>query len=104
NVYGTQHLIELVKLLNEKLVHVSTAYVAGKKNGRISEDTPIEGYFPRRGEGQDEHFLVADELKWYEQFVRETRESRASNPRPVRERLREGGLSRADYWGWTNTY
>ena len=28
----------------------------------------------------------------------------ATNPRPVRERLREGGMDRADYWGWTNTY
>jgi len=104
NVYGTLHIIELVKLLNARLVHVSTAYVAGKKNGRISEDIPIEGYFPRRGERDDEHFSVAEELKWYEQFVKETRDSRATNPRPIRDRLREGGLRRADYWGWTNTY
>src|SRR5262249_34912315 len=27
-----------------------------------------------------------------------------SNKRPVRERLRVGGLKRADQWGWTNTY
>jgi len=47
---------------------------------------------------------VADELKWYEQFVKETRESRSTNPRPVRERLRDGGVQRADFWGWTNTY
>jgi long-chain acyl-CoA synthetase len=104
NVYGTQHLIELVQLLQAKLVHVSTAYVAGKNNGRISEDIPIEGYFPRRSERADEHFSVAGELKWYEQFVKETRESRNTNPLPVRERLREGGLKRADFWGWTNTY
>jgi long-chain acyl-CoA synthetase len=104
NVYGTQHLIELVKFLNAKLVHVSTAYVAGKKNGRISEDAPIGGYFPRRDEQNAEHFSVAEELKWYERFVKETRESRATNPRPVRDRLREGGLNRADSWGWTNTY
>src|SRR5215471_7724003 len=32
NVYGTQHLIELTKRLDAKLVHVSTAYVAGKQN------------------------------------------------------------------------
>jgi len=104
NVYGMQHLIDLVKLLDARLVHVSTAYVAGKKNGRISEDTPIAGYFPRRGENEHEHFSVANELAWYEQFVKETRESRSTNPRPVRERLREGGLQRADRWGWTNTY
>ena len=104
NVYGTQHLIELATLLDAKLVHVSTAYVAGKKNGRIFEDEPIEGYFPRRTEGTGEIFSPAAEMKWYEQFVKETRESKATNPRPVRERLREGGLQRADYWGWTNTY
>ena len=104
NVYGTLHLIELVKLLDAKLVHVSTAYVAGKKNGRISEDVPIDGYFPRRSENAGEHFVVSEELQWYEQFVKETRESRGTNPRPVRERLREGGMNRADRWGWTNTY
>jgi len=104
NVYGTQHVIELVQLLRTRLVHVSTCYVAGKRNGKISEDTAIDGYFPRQDTAPDEHFSVAKELEWYEQFVRETRDSRATNPRPVRERLREGGMSRAEHWGWTNTY
>jgi long-chain acyl-CoA synthetase len=104
NVYGTQHLIDLAQFLQAKLVHVSTAYVAGKKNGRVPEDSPIVGYFPRQGEGTGEAFSVAEELQWYEQFVKETRESRATNPRPVRERLREGGMQRAEQWGWTNTY
>jgi long-chain acyl-CoA synthetase len=104
NVYGTQHLIELVQLLDTKLVHVSTCYVAGKRDGRIPEDTAIEGYFPRQDGSPGEHFSVAAELEWYTQFVRETRESRETHPRPVRERLREGGMNRADYWGWTNTY
>src|SRR5262245_45017356 len=104
NVYGTQHLISLVQVLDTRLVHVSTCYVAGKRNGRISEDVEIEGYFPRKETSPAEHFSIETELAWYEQFVQETRESRASNPRPVRERLREGGLSRADFWGWTNTY
>jgi long-chain acyl-CoA synthetase len=104
NVYGTQHLIDLTQLLHAKLVHVSTAYVAGKKNGRISEDTPIPGYFPRREASPNETFSVLEELNWYQQFVKETRESRATNERPVRERLREGGMTRAEQWGWTNTY
>jgi long-chain acyl-CoA synthetase len=104
NVYGTLNLIELVKLLDARLVHVSTSYVAGKKDGRVSEDIPIEGYFPERDKRPDEHFSVDAELKWYEEFVEETRRTKGTNPRPVRERLREGGLRRADYWGWTNTY
>jgi long-chain acyl-CoA synthetase len=93
-----------VKLLGARLVHVSTAYVAGKKNGHIPENASIAGYFPRRGESENEHFSVEEELKWYEQFLHEVRETRHQNPRPVRERLREGGSQRADYWGWTNTY
>jgi long-chain acyl-CoA synthetase len=104
NVYGTQHLIELIQLLDTRLVHVSTCYVAGKRNGRIAEDTSIDGYFPRQDTAPNERFSIEKELEWYEQFVRETRESRDTNPRPVRERLREGGMQRAEYWGWMNTY
>jgi long-chain acyl-CoA synthetase len=104
NVYGTRHLIEFVKLLGAKLVHVSTSYVAGKKDGRVSEDMTIAGYFPERDKRPTESFSVSEELEWYERFVRETRESRGANRRLVRERLREGGLERADFWGWTNTY
>src|SRR5207247_737937 len=62
NVYGVQHLIELVKLIDAKLVHVSTSYVAGKKNGRIPEDTPIVGYFPLRDANDGRQFSVAEEL------------------------------------------
>ena len=104
NVYGVKHLIELVELLDARLVHISTSYVAGKKDGRIPEDTPIVGYFPMRDAHAGKQFSVGDEIHWYEQFVEETRATRASNPRPVRERLREGGMNRAEDWGWTNTY
>jgi Male sterility protein len=47
---------------------------------------------------------VMDELKWCEQFIEETRQNGASTLQPVRERLREGGMSRAEHWGWINTY
>jgi long-chain acyl-CoA synthetase len=104
NVYGTQHVIDLVQALGARLVHISTCYVAGQKNGHISEDTPIDGYFPFRDQSPDRHFSVTDELKWCEQFIDETRATKASNPRPVRERLREGGMARAESWGWTNIY
>src|SRR5947209_5798694 len=61
NVYGTQHLIELVKLLDAKLVHVSTSYVAGKKDGRVPENVPIEAYFPLRDRGE-RRFSVSEEI------------------------------------------
>lgn len=105
NVYGVQHLIDLVKLLGAKLVHISTCYVAGKKNGRIPEDIPTIGYFPKQADGDTRRFNVDEELKWCEQFVEETREAtRDAGVRVMREHLRDGGMARADAWGWINTY
>ncbi|MBI4466343.1 MAG: SDR family oxidoreductase, partial [Acidobacteria bacterium] len=116
NVYGIQNLIELVKLLNARLVHISTCYVAGKQNGRVSEQTPIVGYYPRRVDADDTSFDVRQELAWCENFIRDTLRranlaeaieepiGKVRTPRQVREELRQGGMSRAEHWGWINTY
>jgi long-chain acyl-CoA synthetase len=105
NVYGVMHLIELVRTLKARLIHVSTCYVAGKKDGRIAEDTPIVGYFPKKTGSDDTRFNVDDELRWCQQFIESTRADAAnSGPRSVRERLRDGGMQRAESWGWINTY
>ena len=104
NVYGTQHVIDLVKRLDSRLLHVSTAFVAGKKDGYVPESTPMPGFFPRRDQREGEQFSVMDELKWCEQFIEETRQQGDRMPLPLRERLREGGMRRAGRWGWMNTY
>lgn len=104
NVRGARHVVELVQRLETKLVHVSTAYVAGKRDGRISEDVPVSGYFPRRGERPDERFEIAAELDWYESLVAATRDANHPLNRSARERLREAGMRRAEQWGWMNTY
>ncbi len=127
NVYGIRNLLELVQFLGTKLVHISTCYVGGKRSGRISENTPIVGYYPGRKDGQDNRFDVMQELAWCENFIRETEqgrfegqeqgseealpeneqhESRRQLPAPatVREKLRKGGTARANSWGWINTY
>src|SRR5437773_1315981 len=88
NVYGVQNLLELVKRLGAKLIHISTCYVAGKKNGRIPEDTPILGYYPKRQGPDDHRFNVAEELRWCEQFVEECKYSlRDSGTRAIREQI-----------------
>lgn len=112
NVYGIQNLIELVKLLNSRLVHISTCYVAGKKNGRIPEDTPVVGYYPNRQGPGDDRFSVPAELAWCEKFTRDTLGGGGAGEAPgkirlsreVREELRRGGMERANHWGWINTY
>ena len=62
NVYGVRHVLELVAALGAKLVHVSTCYVAGQRDGRIAEDVPIVGYFPRRAGPDDRRFDVDEEM------------------------------------------
>jgi long-chain acyl-CoA synthetase len=94
NVYGVRHLIELVQLLEARLIHVSTAYVAGKKSGHIPEDSQLAGYYPCRTD-DDRRFDPDEEIRWCEEFVGSTTD---------REALRDGGVQRADHWGWTNTY
>ncbi len=95
NVYGIRNVIELVQVLNVKLVHVSTCYVAGKRNGQIPEDTAIAGYYPNRKDESDDSFDAEEEMEWCERFIKGTND---------REVLRSGGMERAESWGWTNTY
>jgi long-chain acyl-CoA synthetase len=105
NVYGVQHLLELVKVLGSRLVHISTCYVAGKKDGRVTENVPIVGYYPKRDDFNSAVFNVEGELAWCERFVEETKTAcRELGTRVLRERLREGGMQRAESWGWINTY
>ncbi len=48
NVRGAQHAAELCRRTGAALLHVSTCFVAGDRDGVVWEDEPIDGYFPRR--------------------------------------------------------
>ena len=48
NVYGVNNVMELARATGAKVVHVSTCYVAGQREGEVWEDEPLIGYFPRR--------------------------------------------------------
>ncbi|MBI4462757.1 MAG: SDR family oxidoreductase, partial [Acidobacteria bacterium] len=82
---------------------------AGKRNGRIAEDSPIVGYYPFRIGDDDRRFDARVELAWCERRIREiagepghNREER--DLRAVREELRQLGMQRAESWGWIYTY
>lgn len=47
NAMGAKNVLDLTRKLGAKLVHVSTCYVAGRRDGDVWEDEPIVGYFPR---------------------------------------------------------
>jgi len=48
NVRGALHAVELCRRTGAALLHVSTCFVAGNRDGLVYEDEPIDGYFPRR--------------------------------------------------------
>ena len=50
NAEGALRVAELARKLDAKLVHVSTCYVAGARSGRVREDDPIVGRFPKQDE------------------------------------------------------
>ena len=58
NVAGTAHAIELARDGGMALLHVSTAYVCGKRDGSIAEDDPLprtgfaNGYEASKAEGE----------------------------------------------------
>src|SRR5690349_18139813 len=47
NAMGAKNVLDCARRLNAKLVHVSTCYVAGRRDGDVWEDEPVVGYFPR---------------------------------------------------------
>jgi long-chain acyl-CoA synthetase len=47
NAMGAKNVLDAARRAGARLCHVSTCYVAGKRDGDIWEDEPIIGYFPR---------------------------------------------------------
>ncbi len=47
NAMGAKNVLDAARRAGARLCHVSTCYVAGKRDGDVWEDEPIVGYFPR---------------------------------------------------------
>ncbi len=47
NALGAKNVLDLARKLGSRLVHVSTCFVAGRREGDVWEDEPVVGYFPR---------------------------------------------------------
>lgn len=48
NTRGAGNAVALCRRLGASLLHVSTCFVAGNRDGVVFEDEPVRGYFPRR--------------------------------------------------------
>ncbi|HKE15432.1 MAG TPA: AMP-binding protein [Kofleriaceae bacterium] len=51
NTLGAMHALEVARRAGAGLVHVSTCYVAGRRDGEVWEDEPVVGYFPKKEDG-----------------------------------------------------
>ena len=74
NTYGVCNAVELCRRLDVPLVHVSTAFVVGNRNGLVFEDEEIAGYFPRKGEMDGRDFSLGNELDDAARLVKRLRE------------------------------
>lgn len=77
NAIGPKHCLEVARQTGAALIHVSTCYVAGKRNGEVWEDEPVVGYFPRKDELLDDDFDAEAEIADCQRIIEQTRERAA---------------------------
>ncbi len=74
NARGAANVLEVAKRANARLVHVSTCYVCGRRDGEVWEDEPVVGYFPRQGELLDEDFDAHAEMDDCQRIIDQVRD------------------------------
>lgn len=94
NTRSTQNVAEFALACRSAvLVHISTAYVAGRRSGLV-----VEGPLPDIALAE---IAVLDELM---RAIHEESERDHADPRATRARLVEAGMTRARNRGWHDTY
>ncbi|HEX5037336.1 MAG TPA: SDR family oxidoreductase [bacterium] len=90
NVQGSLHALELARTFGCPLLHISTAFVAGSRDGLVAE-FPIKDYAP-----SDPDFDAEKDFRELEALT--------SAPLPAGGSWVETGLKRAQAKGWPNAY
>jgi long-chain acyl-CoA synthetase len=74
NTHAVKFLVDACLFWDVPLVHMSTSFVAGNRNGLVFEDEEVVGYFPKRGELDGRDFDLETELKDATKIVARLRE------------------------------
>lgn len=74
NTRGALHVLEAAKKAGAALLHVSTCFVCGERDGAVFEDEPVVGYFPRQDELRDDDFDAEAELADCQRLIDQIRE------------------------------
>src|SRR5215813_11364219 len=98
NAMGAKNVLDAARKAGARLCHVSTCYVAGRRDGDVWEDEPVVGYFPRseardgahsERELLDRDFDPAAEIADCQKIIDQAREQ--SNDRQHISMFRERG-------------
>jgi long-chain acyl-CoA synthetase len=93
NALGAKNVLDAARRAKCRLVHVSTCYVAGQRDGEVWEDEPVVGYFPRRDQLRDKDFDASAEIADCQRIVDQVRDQPTTGPSPS---SRGGGRSLRD--------
>lgn len=100
NVDSARHLLHFLRQSDHAgLVHLSTCYVAGMRDGRITEDVQ-----PHYNPLHNPEFDPERETAFLRDTVRDIETRADSRLRWARKRLARVGTRRAQQLGWPNTY
>src|SRR6185436_13012706 len=97
NTHGVKHAVDLCLALDLPLVHMSTAFVAGNRDGLVFEDEEVVGYFPKKGELDGRDFSLEQELKDCERIVARLREK--ADDHALTSLFRQSALDRLEAEG-----
>src|SRR5262249_36496509 len=89
NAMGAKNVLDLARRLGARLVHVSTCYVCGQRDGEAGEAERVVGSFPRQDELLDRDFDPAAEIADCQKIIDHARER--SNDRQHISQFREKG-------------
>jgi len=104
NIDATRNAADLAEALGAALTHISTCYVAGRADGLVEEDEPIDGFYPRRQGEHDNAFDAEREVLALEERIVQITAGATRRDRKTLEQLTQLGRERAERWGWVNTY
>jgi long-chain acyl-CoA synthetase len=75
NAFGVKNLVDLAKAFGDvPVLHTSTAYVAGYRNGQIDEENPLDRPFPKSGELESVHWSPEREIEECLDIVNQVRQ------------------------------
>ncbi|ONI01192.1 hypothetical protein PRUPE_6G126900 [Prunus persica] len=101
NTLGAKHVLNFAKqcVKLKVLVHVSTAYVCGEKDGLLLENPYHMGETLNGTSGLD----IDSEIRQVQEKLRELR-AEGLTEQTITSDLKDFGLKRANIYGWPNTY